>query len=194
MSELNLAKIKEPQAAVIMDGVELTEPAQALLVQYPQTADYLAQLLSQQLYLDAIRFLAHALPKREATWWACLCARRAATEQTPANQLQAIELAEAWVYRPTEENCKVTRAAAEAIGFRTPASWAAMAAFWSGDNISPVPYAIVPPDAKLFAKAVAGAVMLAAAQGDASQVTAQYELSLRQGLNIAGGGDGREVA
>ena len=72
-------------------------------------------------------------------------------------------------------------------------SWTAMAAFWSGDDISPIPQAVIPPDEKLYAKAVIGAVMLAATQGDASKVNENYQLFLQQGINIASGGDGRAV-
>jgi hypothetical protein len=193
MTETNLTKINQKNATAICQGLELDEQATALLQDNPTSALFMQQLIEQRLYPDAVRFLAHALPKREATWWACLCARNSVTDKTPANEIKAIELAEAWVYKPTEENRKLTMPAAEATGFKTAASWAAVAAFWSGDNISPVPQAIVPPDAKLFAKAVVGAVMLAAAQGEAKKVYDNYQLFLQQGINIAGGGDGRAV-
>jgi len=193
MTETNLTKINQKNATAICQGLELDEQATALLQDNPTSALFIQQLIEQRLYPDAVRFLAHALPKREATWWACLCARNSVTDKTPANEIKAIELAEAWVYKPTEENRKLTMPAAEATGFKTSASWAAVAAFWSGDNISPVPQAIVPPDAKLFAKAVVGAVMLAAAQGEAKKVNDNYQLFLQQGINIAGGGDGRAV-
>jgi hypothetical protein len=193
MTETNLTKINQKNATAICQGLELDEQAAALLQDNPTPALFMQQLIEQRLYPDAVRFLAHALPKREATWWACLCARNSVTDKTPANEIKAIELAEAWVYKPTEENRKLTMPAAEAAGFKTSASWAAVAAFWSGDNISPVPQAIVPPDAKLFAKAVVGAVMLAAAQGEAKKVNNNYQLFLQQGINIAGGGDGRAV-
>ena len=60
-------------------------------------------------------------------------------------------------------------------------------------SISPVPQAVIPPDEKLYAKAVIGAVMLAATQGEASKVNDNYQIFLQQGLNIASGGDGRAV-
>ena len=164
-----------------------------LLQDNPTTVSFLDQLIAQKLYPDAIRFLAHALPKREAIWWACLCARHGLTDKTPANEIKAIELAEAWVYKPTEDNRKLTYPVAELTGFKSAASWAAIAAFWSGDDISPVPQAVIPPDEKLYSKAVLGAVMLAATQGEASKVTQKYELFLQQGINIANGGDGRAV-
>lgn len=193
MTDITLIKIKQKNASSIAQGIELDEQAIALLEDNPATVDYLQRLIEQQLYADAVRFLAHALPKREATWWACLCARKALTEKSSPHDLKAIELAEAWVYKPVEENQKPTLAAAEAGAFKTPASWAAMAAFWSGDNISPTPYAIIPPDEKLYAKAVVGAVILAATKSETSKINDHYQLFLRQGLNIASGGDGRTI-
>lgn len=193
MTEINFIKIKQPNVLDICQGLELDEQATALLQDKPTTADFLQQLIEQKLYPDAVRFLAHALPKREATWWACLCARNGLTDKTPAHEIEAIELAEAWVYKPTEDNRKLTLPAAEATAYKTAASWAAIAAFWSGDDISPVPQTVIPPDEKLFAKAVVGAVMLAATQGEAGKVHDNYQLFLQQGINIASGGDGRTV-
>ncbi len=193
MTEMNLIKVKQANACDIAQGIELDEQATALLQDKPTTTDYLNQLIAQQLYPDAVRFLAHALPKREATWWACLCARNGLNDKTPAIEVKAIELAEAWVYKPTEDNRLVTLPAAEATAYKNAASWAAISAFWSGDNISPVPQAVIPPDEKLYAKAVVGAVILAATQGEASKVSDNYQLFLQQGINIASGGDGRAV-
>ncbi len=193
MTEMNFTKIKQAHALDICQGLELDEQASTLLQDNPTTADYLQQLIALKLHPDAVRFLAHALPKREATWWACLCARNSLTEKTPATEIKATELAEAWVYKPTEENRQLTQPAAEATAFKTAAGWAAVAAFWSGDDISPVLQAVIPPDEKLFAKAVVGAVMLAATQGEASKVNDNYQFFLQQGINIASGGNGRNV-
>ena len=191
MTEISFTKIKQPYALAICQGLEFDEQAAALLEANPTTADYLQQLITLKLYPDAVRVLAHALPKREATWWACLCARKGLTDKTPAHEIKAIELAEAWVYKPTEDHRKLTLPAADATEYKTAASWAAIAAFWSGDDISPVPQAVIPPDEKLYAKAVVGAVMLAATQGEAGKVNDNYQLFLQQGINIACGGDGR---
>jgi hypothetical protein len=193
MSETNSVKIKQPNALDICQGLELDEQAAALLQDKLTTSDYLQQLVKLKLYPYAVRFLAHALPKREATWWACLCARNVLTETTAATGFNAIDLAEAWVYKLTEDNRKLTLPAAEATAFKTAAGWAVVAAFWSGDDISPVPQAIVPPDEKLFAKAVVEAVMLAATQGEASKVNDNYRLFLQQGINIASSGNSRSV-
>jgi hypothetical protein len=193
MSESGLIKIKQHNAAAIAADLELDEKAIALLENKPTSADFIQQLLEQELYTDAVHFLANALPRREATWWACLSARHTLTEKTPENEIKAIELAENWVYKPTEENRKPTLSAAQATKFKSAASLAALAAFWSGDNISPVAQIAIAPQEKLYARAVAGAVMLAATSGEPVKVKVNYRLFLKQGLNIASGGDGRNL-
>lgn len=193
MIEMNFAKIKQPTASAICNLVELDEEARRLLEDDATPAHYLQQLIEKELYPDAVRFLAVALPKREAVWWACLCARQTLGESPFPSDVKAVELAEAWVYRPTEENRQLTMPAAEATQFKTAAGWAAVAAFWSGGNISPAAGAIVPPADDLTGKAVIGAVMLAAAQSGADQIKANYRLFLKKGIHIANGGDGRAV-
>ena len=193
MAEMNLIKIQQPTASAVCKHVELDEEAKSLLQDDAVPAQYLQQLIEKELYPDAARFLANALPKREATWWACLCARNALNNQPSDADLKAIELAEAWVYKPTEENRKPIMPAAETTEFKTPAGWAAVAAFWSGGNMSPVEGTVVPPPEDLTAKAVIGAVMLAAVRDGPEKVKTNYQLFLRQGIDIAGGGDGRSV-
>jgi len=193
MSEKNLVKIKHPTAVSVCSGLELEGEALQLLTDATTPADYLSQLIEKELYPDAVRFLAGALPKREATWWACLSARKGLNENSPATDTQAVQLAEAWVYKPTDENRTMALAAAEATRLKTAAGWAAMAAFWSGGNISPVEGTVVPPADELSGKAVVGAVMLAAVQNGPEHVKGNYQCFLKQGLDIAAGGDGRSV-
>lgn len=193
MTEMNFVKIKQPTASAVCSLVELDEEARQLLQDDTVPAQYLQQLIERELYPDAVRFLAVALPKREAIWWACLCTRQTLGESPSPVDLKALELAEAWVYKPAEENRQLTMPAAEATQFKTPAGWAAVAAFWSGGNISPAEGAIVPPTEDLTGKAVIGAVMLAAVQGGADKIKTHYRLFLKSGIHIANGGDGRVV-
>lgn len=193
MTEINFVKIKQPTAVAVCSLVELDEEARQLLQDDTAPAQYLQQLIEKELYPDAVRFLAVALPKREAIWWACSCARLTLGESPSPVDVKAIEAAEAWVYKPTEENRHLTRPTAEATQFKTPAGWAAIAAFWSGGNISPAEGAVVPPAEELTGKAVIGAVMLAAVRSGADRIKANYRLFLKKGLHIANGGDGRAV-
>jgi hypothetical protein len=193
MTELNFVKVAQPKAALIASSLDLTDEAKALLMEDMTPANYIQRLTEQSLYMDAIMMLAAGLSKRESTWWACLCARNSLSGQLSETDTQAIKLAEAWVYKPSKENCQRTLPAAEATGFKTAAGWSAMAAFWSGDDISPNKNSIVPPPNDLTSKAVNGAILLAAAQAEPSKIAETQSLFIRIGIDIACGGDGRSV-
>jgi len=101
-------------------------------------------LMKRGLLSDAVRFLAHSLPKREAVWWACLCARDMLPADAAPALLAAVQAAEGWVMAPSEEKRREAMVTAEAAGFRAPASWAAVAAFWSGGSMAPPNAPVVP--------------------------------------------------
>ncbi len=193
MTELNLIKIMQTKAKLIAASLDLSDEAMTLLLDEMTPAQYVQELIEKTLYTDVIMFLAAGLSKRESTWWACVCARSTLTDQSPDSDVKALALAEAWVYKPTQENCQLTLPAAEATGFKTAAGWSAMAAFWSGENISPVEDAIVPPPADLTGKAVNGAVLLAASQVEPTKVIENQQLLINIAIDIASGGDGRNV-
>lgn len=191
MSEQRFIKISQANAKLLCQTIELNEAAQALLQDNLTTADYIQQLIDQKLYTEAVKVLAHALPKREATWWACLCARNTLTEKSQPTESKAIELAEAWVYKPSEENRKSLIPIVETMQFKNASGWAALAAFWSGNNISFNPAVSIPPTEGLAAKAVISAVITAAVSNTPEKISNNYQFFLQQGIHIACGGDGR---
>lgn len=186
-----LPKVIANSASLICEDAGLSDDAKRCVSDQLHPADYVAQLMSSKLWPDAIRFLSRALPKREATWWACLAVRSMVNEATPAQQIQALEAAEAWVYRPNEENRRLAYERAVAATFENPSSWAAMAAFWSGGSMTAPDLPVVPPADNLTSKAATGAIMLSAVHGDPRKLEETYQLYLKQGLDIAAGGDGR---
>ncbi|MEC4750123.1 hypothetical protein [Methylomicrobium sp. Wu6] len=187
----SLKKVAVPKAAEICRDIELDPQAIRCLESDPAPVEFLNALLERQLYPDAVRFLARALPKREATWWACICTRGMMGQGTPPASLNALEAAEQWVYKPTEANRRLADAAAQATSFDGPASWAAMAAFWSDGSMAPENASPVIPPENLASKAVAGAVMLAAVLSEPEKVPEKYRYFLEQGVDIANGGNGR---
>jgi len=193
MTELNLIKITQTKAVLIAASLDLSDEAKTLLLDEITPAQYVQQLIEKTFYTDAIMFLAAGLSKRESTWWACVCTRCALTDKSSESDVKALALAETWVYKPTQENCRLALPAAEATGFKTAAGWSAMAAFWSGENISPVEDALVPPPGDLTGKAVNGAVLLAAAQAEPTKVVENQQLFINIAIDIASGGDGRNV-
>lgn len=187
MSSDGLAKVTAKTAAEVCKHFPLGEDAKKLLRDGLTPAAFLDALIEKHQFPDAVRFLAHALPKREAVWWACLCTRAVAGSSAPPKISAALQTAEKWVVDPSEENRRAAMPAAEAAEFKTPAGCAAVAAFWSGGSLGPPNVPVVPPGEYLTAHGVAGAVMLAAVQPEPEQAAEKYRKFLAQGIEVAKG-------
>lgn len=187
----SLNKVSLPKAALICEDIALESEALALLDEDKSPVEFLNVLLDGHYYPDAVRFLARALPKREATWWACICARSILSDASPSAFINALQAAETWVYDPTDSHRRLAYQAAQATAFDNPAAWAGMAAFWSDGSMAPETAPVVPPADYLTGRAVAGAVMLAAVLGQPERANQKYQFFIEQGIDIANGGNGK---
>jgi hypothetical protein len=187
MTNDTLAKVTARTAAEVCQQLPLGDEAKALLRDGLTPAQYLAALMGAQLHLDAIRFLARALPKREAVWWACVCTRGALGDSPPPASAAALRAAERWVADPSEDNRRAAMAAAEPIGLGDPAGCAAVASFWSGGSLAPPALPVVPPGEHLTAHAAAGAVMLAAVRTEPAKAAEKHRRFLALGIEVANG-------
>ena len=171
--------------------LSLTPEAAAATEGCAQVVEALDRLEAGGLLLEATRLVAHALPKREAVWWASMCAVHTAPADLPQADRIAREAAEDWVRQQTEKSRRVAWDHAQASGCATPEAWVAIAAFWSGDSMSPEGQPAVPPAPHLPGTAVAGAVALASVRGDAKRQPTRLRRFLESARNIAAGGPGR---
>jgi hypothetical protein len=186
-----LTKIAGVELASALSHAALPPEAQVPLQGCTDIADALARLEAAGFATEAIRVLAHALPKREAVWWACMCAVNTAPAELAEPDRLAREAAELWVRQQKDEQRRAAFAHAETSGFQTPEAWSGVAAFWSGDSMSLVGLPAVPPAPHLTGTAVVGAVALAAVRGDVKRQPARLKRFLESGRNIAAGGPGR---
>lgn len=184
-----LTKITRP-VTEICGLFPLSADARGLLAEGQSPAEFLERVCAAECHIDAIRFLAHALPPREVAWWACLAARSVHTDG-PAAHLKALEAAEAWVYHPDEEHRRAAMAAAASVENDAPARWAALAAAWTGGSLAPPEAPVVPPGETLAAQAGAGAVLLAAVRNGPERAAEHHRRSIAQAVDIARGGAGR---
>ena len=168
----------------ISNAAELAEEAMALVSPDVHPLDFVALLMEKKLYPDAVRFVAHALPKREAVWWAWVCARRSAGEQPPSKIKAALDATERWVAQPTEENRRSAMAAAEKAELGTAAGCAGLAAFFSGGSLAPPEAPPVPPGEFLTAKAVSGAVIFAAVAKEPERAPEKFRSFVAQGVEV----------
>lgn len=163
-------------------GHRLPEPGAAT------PAEFLQQLVEANNFDGAVKFLAFALPRREAVWWACVCARMELQEPLP----EALVAAETWVRKPTDEHRRAAFAAAQSANFDSPAAWAAVGSFWSSGSMGPPDVPEVPPGAHLLGVAITGAVTLAAVQFQPELADERRERYIAAAVNIANGGNGRQ--
>lgn len=182
-----LSKIAAPRAAEVCARVELSAEATAGLLPDLSPQGFLAVLVGGRHFADAIRFLAHAMPVREGVWWACVVAGLGPISEGEA---RCLERAEAWVYEPSEGLRRACLPAAEALAFKGAASYAALAAYWSG-NLAPEGLAEVSPHPSLAAIGVGASLLLAATAGDPTRADDAFRDILARGVDIAGGGNGR---
>lgn len=150
--------------------------ARALLETFPEVSkkigaapidqapiEFLKDLVAAGRLEDAVMFCAHLLPRREAVWWACGCAR-ALLGDIPQSRAAGLLAAEAWVYEPDDKH----RQAALEIGnngdSNDPLTWLALGAGWSGGLLVSQPNVQVPAPAYMTARAARIAVVLSAAK------------------------------
>ncbi len=179
--------IATPLAAAVCEKFDLDDAAKKLLEPQHTVRQFFTLLVKQQLYADATRLLAHALPKGEAIWWGCRAIRSAEPTLSSADKA-ALGVAERWVEEPTEPNRRSAQTAAEATGYETACGWAAGAAFWSGGSMGPPDLPEVPPKETLTAQAVVVAITLTAA-AEPAKTASRFAEFLSLGSRVADGQD-----
>jgi len=163
---------------------ELSGEAIALLRNGMPQREYMDALIEQKQFPDAVRFLAHALPKREAVWWAWVCARRASGQNAAPAIKRSLEATEKWLVQPNEENRRRAMKIAQEAQLESPAGCAGLAAFVSGGSLAPPEAPQVSPGENLTAKAVAGAILLAAVLVEPEHAESKLQSFIGQGMEV----------
>jgi hypothetical protein len=178
-----------PSAAAVCRNIEFRGDARRLLRDDLSPPAFFDLLVKKQQYNDAIRFLAHALPKRLAIWWGCLCLWQRYRPDGDVKTLAALEAACCWVFEPSEERRRAAEAPGRAAGLDTAAGCLAMSVFWSGGSMGRADLPAIPPPPSLAPRVLAGAVLLAAASSGTSPVRIQRRREfLAIGREVAAGG------
>lgn len=174
-------------AAQIAKHVLLTDPARQALRDDLTARQYLELLWDKQWYADGIHFVAHALPKRAAVWWGCLCLWLVMRTEPPAEADAALCSAVHWVQDPCEDNRCAAGEAGNVAKMQTPAGCVAMAAFFSDTSMNPPDQPKAAPPPTLTAEVLGNGVMMAAFQGDPAQLAQRQRHFLLLGLEVAQG-------
>src|ERR1700709_2801251 len=162
MSGDGLVKLRALPMEEALLRAGLTGDCLTLVQSETDTGMALSRLEQAGFVSEAAKLLSYALPRREAVWWACMCAHYTAPADLPAADRAAIAAAEQWGRKETDEIRREGCDLAQRAGFGTPEAWAAVAAFWSGDSMSPLGQPKTPPAAHLTGTAAIGSITLAA--------------------------------
>lgn len=184
-----LRKVRAATAAEVCEHFDLDPEARPLLGPKTTPREFLDALGAKRLFRDAIRFLAHALPHREAVWWGALCVKHASGETLPPAESAALKAAVTWVLDPSDANRTAAKAPAEASGVGTPSGSLALAVTWTGGTLAPPMPRVQPvvPGPYLPAKGIAGAVLLSSVKGPGAGIEETQRLFVELGTGVAEG-------
>lgn len=146
--------------------------------------ELIARLREGEQVVEAIQFLAHALPKREAIWWAWSCARHSAGDEPPEVIRGCLEATGLWIQDPSDANRRNAYEWAQKADIATAAGCAGAAAFFSGGSMGPPDQPEMLPDEYQAAKTIAGSVLLAAVQDPETAQDTMLDY-LARGMEVA---------
>ncbi|MGC9271083.1 DUF6931 family protein [Acidiphilium sp.] len=193
MSAATMEKLFAADRDEVAQRATLGPQARSAVADAPSVSAMIAILAGGGFLIEAARCFAHALPKREAVWWAAMCASYTTPDDLAEADRAARIAAETWVRTQTEDARRTAMALAEQVGFQSPEAWTAVAAFWSGPSIAGADMPPNPPAPHLTGVAVAGAVVLSSVRGDPAMRLVRLERFLGSARDIAEGGAGRLV-
>lgn len=173
-------------ASDVAKPLSLSEKAVQLLAPGLTPRQFFDILVSVPLPDDAIRFLAAALPKREAVGWGVICVKTVLPKPPEPAATKALAVAETWVKDPSEANRQAAGAAADSAGYGTTMGCLAAGACWSGGSLTPPHLQPVLPRDDLTGTAITGALLLASVLDPDGPEPAKLKF-LALGADIAAG-------
>ncbi len=180
----DLVKLPPGPAARVLskNNVTLQTPLDAL--PSASVAQVLNELKSKAASMDMMQLLAHALPAREATWWACLAARDMGVDT------RAVKAAEAWVRNPGFHTRLAAREALDTAKPDDDTSLCALAACFADGTMGPGEFDDYPAPPGAVGASVYG-FLLIVLFADEAKVDQRGPILLERGLDIARGGNGQ---
>jgi hypothetical protein len=181
-----LVRLHDRTPAEVCSKLELTEESVKLLESPVTPSQFMTGLIQARSFVDAVKYLAHALNTEDAIMWAGLCVRSGLGEAVSKPISDALMAAEACLNQSNEANQRLAEAAAAKLNNdKSGAEFVGLAAFWSGGNMAPegLPPVETPPG--LVATAASCAVMLAATNGEPEKTAERYKTFLSRGILIA---------
>lgn len=167
-------------------GVELSPEVAAIVQAHPDPQECMGALIAQGYLAPAIRVLAAVLPPRAATWWVLNVLQRTQDTLTRGTDAELTDAIQRWIITPTESGRRRIEALTPQGDRKSPSTWLAYAAFWSGHSLAPPALDAVPPPKHLTGTGVATAAMLVACQNPITMPSTMEQI-LHLGRNVLDG-------
>lgn len=184
-------KIVAERACDIIDAHKLSNSAVEFLNSELSPESLINKLSEASKWPDAIMVMANALPRREAVWWACVCSRRMASIAGDETEKRALNAAEKWVYKPSDEGRSESFRLAQDSNTSSAGTLIALAVAYSENKLAVVMDQEIELDSSSFTQIVTAAVLTAANESPKEQIDDQYRIFINSGKDIAKGGNGQ---
>ena len=184
-------KLTSEKASEIIDDEEFEAEALELLETDARPEAFIETLSAAGKWTDAVMFMARALPKREAVWWACVCAGGTDMLKKHKDEVLALKTAEKWTFKPTEENRVGAFLQSQKSNTPSIGTMSCLAAAFSSGKLSLSEGQSFEPDTTAFPKIISGIILISANDKGPEQFDTLLEQFLQQGINIACGGSGK---
>ena len=120
--------------------------------------------------------------------WSLKCVKLAVEDGMSKVDTKALDTVQRWLGDRTEGLRREAYAVSQEAEHGTPASWVAMAAFWSEGSMGPPPPAPpLAPGPTQCAHAATGAILLAAVARQPEKAPDRYREFIRIGMEMVGG-------
>ena len=184
-------KIVATKARDVVDLDNLTDESLELLTDDIGPEAYIMELAAAGQWMDANRTLASSLPRREAAWWGCMCAREMQIVQSEKDEQLALSAAEKWVHDPTSERRAIAFQMAQESKSNSTGTLCALAVAFSEPALPLADDQELEVDSNQFPTMILGVILMAATEDGDDQMNVQLEKFLKVGEKIAMGGSGK---
>jgi hypothetical protein len=146
--------------------------------------DFLRSLVAKESWASAVSYCAYLLPRREAVWWGCQSLRRIQPLFSPGDT-RVLDAAEAWVREPENDRRITALGIGNESDHRSPATWMALAAGWSGGSVMPPEFGHAPAAPYQSARAIRAGLMIAMAGVPNTEMSRVLKPCLEDGIALA---------
>jgi len=187
-------KLTSENVSEIIDVDEHDDESLEMLKPGMRPEEYIGELSSAGIWSEAAMVMSRTLPKREAVWWACVCASKTEAVSKDEDEALALQVAENWAFKPSEENRRDAFLQAQKSESPSIGTMACLAVAFTESELSLSEGQSIDLDSSVFSQIVSGIVLIAAGEKEPEQFDAAVEQFLKQGKDIACGRPGKPKA